>query len=151
MARKSFFEIVHLGARNIAGNVATVFIALVIKVRPGGTFADDAESAAVHPLDLSGGLEDGFRSGFWIHYSKYVRKTYTSTTKKGEDESQEEICHAPSKPGIRKFRTQQRGSFANFLDHLDQILQEADAADADSDFVSGFQSKMVGWDYTGPR
>ena len=51
------FELGHLFAGNIAGNIVARFVTLVVVVRPGGAFADDADGASVHALNLGDGLE----------------------------------------------------------------------------------------------
>ena len=75
-------EFGHLFGRHIAGNIATVFVALMIVVRAVGAVTEDADGAAVETLDLRQGLEEGFGGGGSIH----VRVVYSihiySATKK---------------------------------------------------------------------
>jgi len=61
------FEFGHLFRGHVAGDVAAVFIALVIVVGPLRSLAQHADGAAIQMLDLSNLLKERLRSGFGIH------------------------------------------------------------------------------------
>src|SRR5205823_2993352 len=110
IALQGFFELRQLIGRHVAGNILTVFIALVVVVRPAGTLANDTQRALFQALDLSDLLEDGLGSGFGFHALEYMSIAYTKTTKKTKKSKIEDFCHAPgllcvsitrpSRPGI---------------------------------------------------
>ena len=60
-------ELGHLFRGHVAGNIAAIFIALVIKVGPLRALAQHADSAPIQTLDLSDVVQERLRSGFWIH------------------------------------------------------------------------------------
>ena len=60
-------QFLHLFGRHLAGNIPTVFVALMIVVRAGGALADDADGAPVQALNLSQVLEDGFGGDLSLH------------------------------------------------------------------------------------
>jgi hypothetical protein len=65
-------EIGRLFRGHIAGNVAAVFVALVIIVGPARTLTKQTDSAAIQTLDLGDGVEKGLRSGLSIRGWKYM-------------------------------------------------------------------------------
>ena len=60
-------EFGHLFGRDIAGDISTVFVALVIVVRAGWALADNADGTSVQGLNLSQFLEDRFGSDWSLH------------------------------------------------------------------------------------
>ena len=60
-------EVGHLFGGHVAGNIATVFITLVIIIRALRALAQHADGAPIQALDLSNLLKERLRSGFGIH------------------------------------------------------------------------------------
>ena len=77
-------ELGHLFRGHVAGNIAALFIALVIIVRPLRALAKHTDGAAIQTLDLGDVVEERLRSGFWIQGQKYMCMPYITATKKGE-------------------------------------------------------------------
>jgi hypothetical protein len=75
-------EVGHLFRGHVAGNIAAVFIALVIIVGPLRALAQHADGATIQTLDLGDVVEERLRSQFWIHGWKYMCMAYTKATKK---------------------------------------------------------------------
>jgi hypothetical protein len=71
--------------RNVAGNVLTVFPALVIVVGAFGSFSEDAELAAFHVLDLSDLLKEKLRSEIRIHECSISPAIYCLQQKKQQN------------------------------------------------------------------
>ena len=76
-------EVGHLFRGHVAGNVAAIFIALVIIVGPLRPLAKHTDGAAIQTLDLGDVVEERLRSGFGIHGRKYMCMPYTKAIKKG--------------------------------------------------------------------
>lgn len=84
VARDGLLELGDLLAGHIAGNIAAIFIALVIVVGAVGTLADHADAPAVHVLNLREVVEDGFGSGFGFHWGNvYAINIYLATKSTG--------------------------------------------------------------------
>src|SRR2546427_2723134 len=69
-------EIGHLFRGDVAGNIAAVFIALVVIVGPVRALAQDTEGAAIQTLDLGDVVEERMRRELGIHGHKYMCITY---------------------------------------------------------------------------
>jgi len=78
-------EVGHLFRGYVAGNIAAIFIALVIIVGPLRALAKHADGAAIQTLDLGDVVEERLRSGFGIHGRMYMCIPYTKATKKAEN------------------------------------------------------------------
>ena len=77
-------EVGHLFQGHIAGNIAALFIALVIIVGPLRALAKHTDGAAIQMLDLGDVLEERFGRGVRIHGLDYMPYTYTPASKKSE-------------------------------------------------------------------
>ena len=89
----------HLLRGHVAGDVAAVFIRLVIVVGALRALAKDTDGAAIQRLDLGDVLEERLWSGFGIHGRKYMCMAYTKAIKKGRKTQVEEIRPPPAETG----------------------------------------------------
>ena len=84
-------EFSHLFGGDIAGDIATVFIALVVVVGPRGALADDAEGSPIEGMEGGDFPEDGLGSGGLggIHEASICATHILRQQKKGEKPLQE--------------------------------------------------------------
>ena len=85
----------HLFGGHVAGNIAPLFMALVIIVGPLRSLAKHTDGAAIQTLDLGDVVEERLRSGFGIHGQKYMCMPYIKATKKWRMIQFEEFCLPP--------------------------------------------------------
>ena len=86
IASQGFLEFGHLFRRHIAGNVAAIFVTLVVVIGALGALAQDADGAAFHAGDLGDELDQRVGRRFGVHEREvYVIHIYFANKKRAEN------------------------------------------------------------------